>query len=110
MAADLRVGADAAGIIVTGAGDQSRTEELEKAERTTSARFVDRRPASGRTAGGGPVRRQVGILQQLAERRLDVRAGIDKVEYGVLDRGALWGEIIVRCRLELALSGFSHDE
>ena len=58
-------------------------------------------PTSGWTAGGGLVRGQVGILQELAERRLDVRAGIDKVEYGVLDRAALRGEITVRCRLEL---------
>jgi len=40
LAPDLRVRSDAAGIVITCAGDQSRTQDLQKPERTP---FGDRR-------------------------------------------------------------------
>src|SRR2546430_2060315 len=68
VAADLRVGSNAARIVIAGPGDQAGSQQLEPPNWTLAARLVERRPPGIGRPPGGKARRRAVLFGQLLPR------------------------------------------
>jgi len=85
LGAGLRVGADAARVVVTCPGDEAWPQDLQETFEALAPGSANAGLRGGRSAGGRYITTLIRRFEELAFRGLDIRAELHPLESGVVD-------------------------